>query len=301
MRKNGARWQLAALAAVAFVGMLDYVTPPDLDFDLYYLAPLVAIAWSIGLPTALAGAALAMAIELFHDVALAPHFELAVVFNEASRVAVYVGAAVLIDRLYQERQRHRDRDRDRDRFLALLEREFSRPVAALRGVAASIRGVTTIPELRQTLPSLQDQVEDISFLTTDILAIGHLQRGRLLFATDEVDLRRAVNAAVPGAERDRVIVSSAAEQPVARGDEDRFRHALASVMTHVLEAAPHDFVSLLIRRSDSEAGVEIAYRGAVEDQSLDFARLLLEGQGGRLVRRAREQQIGSLIALWLPR
>ena len=142
---------LVALLAIAAIGAADLVTPPEVDFEVFYLAVVVGAAWWIGRSAALAAAVGALVTELLADDFLRPEIQSAVFFNATLRLVVYAAAAILASRLYEERARHFARDTERETFLGVLEREFPRPLAAERSCEWPGRSATaSLPAVERT-------------------------------------------------------------------------------------------------------------------------------------------------------
>src|SRR5260370_40589938 len=73
MRRGGDRAVWALLAAVlltAAVGLLDFLTPADVDFGEFYMVPVILVAWFVGRRTSVALALIASIVELLVDTTL---------------------------------------------------------------------------------------------------------------------------------------------------------------------------------------------------------------------------------------
>lgn len=294
---------IAALLTIGAIGAVDLVAPPEVDFELFYVAVVVGTAWWIGRSAALLAAVAALVTELLADDFLRPEIQSAVVFNASLRLVVYAAVAVLARRLYDERQRHYTRDAERDTFLGVLEREFPRPIAALRARTASLR-VGLLPGDADALANqqaIEHHAQDIEFLATDLLAIGDLQRSHLRLRADRVDLRELVREAVAESLRRDQLHLRTGELPVfVRADPDRLRHAVASVISRAIEAAPYQSVEILVRDSSDHGVVEIRTRARLSEGDLDLARLLMQAQAGKLMLVAPDSPRGMLITLSAP-
>ena len=294
---------LVALLAIAAIGAADLVTPPEVDFEVFYLAVVVGAAWWIGRSAALAAAVGALVTELLADDFLRPEIQSAVFFNATLRLVVYAAAAILASRLYEERARHFARDTERETFLGVLEREFPRPIAALRSRTAALRA-GLLPGDANALDNqkaIEHHAQDIEFLATDLLAIGDLQRSHLRLRADRVDLRELVREAVAESLRRDQLHLSTGETPVSvRADPDRLRHAVASVISKAIEAAPYESVEILVRDSADHGVVEIRTRARLGESDLDLARLLMQAQAGKLILVAPDSSRGMLITLSAP-
>ncbi len=294
---------LAALLAIAAIGAADLVTPPEVDFEVFYLAVVVAAAWWIGRSAGLLAALGAVVAELLADDFLRPDIQSSVVFNETLRLVVYAVAAVLASRLHEERARHFARDAERETFLGVLEREFPRPLAALRARTTALRAGLRAGDANALANqrAIEHHAQDIEFLATDLLAIGDLQRSHLRLRSDRVDLREVVREAVAESLRRDQLHLSTGDSPVfVRADPDRLRHAVASVISRAIEAAPYESVEILVRDSADQGVVEIRTRAKIGEGDLDLARLLMQAQAGKLILVAPDSPRGMLITISAP-
>jgi uncharacterized membrane protein YkvA (DUF1232 family) len=292
-----------ALLAIAAIGVVDWVTPPEVDFEFFYLAVVVGTAWWVGRSSALVTAVASLFAELLADDLRTPGIQPALVFNATLRLVVYIAAAVLASRLYEERARHFARDTERETFLDVLEREFPRPIAALRSRTAALRA-GLLPGDVNALASqkaIEHHAQDIEFLATDLLAIGDLHRSHLRLRADPVDLRELVREAVAESLRRDQLHLSTGDAPVSvRADPDRLRHAVASVISRAIEAAPYESVAILVRDSTDHGVVEIRTRAKLDESDLNLARLLMQAQAGKLILVAPDSSRGMLITLSAP-
>jgi signal transduction histidine kinase len=185
----------------------------------------------------------------------------------------------------------------------VLEREFPRPIAALRSRTAALRA-GLLPGDTNALANqkaIEHHAQDIEFLATDLLAIGDLQRTHLRLRADRVDLRELVREAVAESLRRDQLHLSTGDTPVSvRADPDRLRHAVASVISRAIEAAPYESVEILVRDSADHGVVEIRTRARLGESDLDLARLLMQAQAGKLILVAPDSSRGMLVTLSAP-
>jgi diguanylate cyclase (GGDEF)-like protein len=99
-------WTAGGLALVAALGIIDAATGPDVGFSLFYLVPISAAGWFIGRRSSVLLAA-ASAVAWFvaesgwgHDYSW--HVS---VWNGATRLVIYLGAAILLSALARSERR----------------------------------------------------------------------------------------------------------------------------------------------------------------------------------------------------
>jgi diguanylate cyclase (GGDEF)-like protein len=93
-------------ACVIAIGIIDYLTGPDVGFSLFYLAPIVWGAWHVDRVTGLALAMLASVFWLAADIAW-HGLNLVSVWNGLTRFGIYVPMAWLTSSLRLEQQQLR--------------------------------------------------------------------------------------------------------------------------------------------------------------------------------------------------
>lgn len=305
MRRGDPRAVLAGLALVAAVGLLDYLTPVDVDFGLFYMLALLLVAWFAGWRAGLVFAVLAAVTEFAVDAALRAPTPATAAWNGFSRFVVLSAMAAITDRLYLEREHWQRVHAERDALLRVLDRELPRPLRSIEWFVRTFEEVLErepMEGLRMQFAALRHHVREVGFLTTDVLAVGHLHSGALGFERQPLDLREVAREAVDETlDRGRLILRLTPEPLPVLADRDRLRHAVASVVGRSLEVSPYDTVSVRLRASSTEAVVEIDCRGRVlVPADVELAQLLIEGNGGRLTLVTRSGRQGTLTSILLP-
>jgi diguanylate cyclase (GGDEF)-like protein len=110
------RWTIVALTLclIAAIGRLDFVTGPDIGLSLFYLLPILAIAWWLGTAPALVTAGAASLSWFLADATVHSSGYLFIsIWNGFSRLVIFAFIAVMTSRARM----------DRDRFKSLLQRE----------------------------------------------------------------------------------------------------------------------------------------------------------------------------------
>lgn len=302
---------LAALVALAMVGLLDLLTPSDVSFDEFYLVPVVIVAWGYGWGAAVAIAAAACLTEVAADSSLfRPSAEQVpgtiLAWNALSSFIAFAALGVAIDLVYRERERWRQVNAERARLLRLLEREIPRPLRGIEWFANTFGEAfdrQVMPEtLRERFNGLRHHTRELRFLASDLLSIGRVRSGDLAFDRHEVDLTTLVrSAADETVDRNRVVVRAVAEEKlVVLADAESVRHAISVIIGRFIESSPTELVDVLVRGSVDEAAVEFTSRGTrLEADDLELPELLLTSNGGRLAVSDRGA-IARVIA-YLPR
>ena len=312
MERSGDRTVAVIFASACIalaVGLLDFLTPSGADFGQFYMIPVVLSAWFVGRRAALVFAVVGVTAELLADrelrVAVDAVGPAVAIWNLFAHLIVLSAIAIITDAAHRERDRWRRLDEERTTLLRVLEQELPRPLQAADWFARTFEeamGGRISHALQAQFEALRHHTREAMFLATDLIALGQLRLGGLSFDRLPTDLRATTREAVDGiAERTRVLLSLTPENVEVRADADRLRHAISSIIARYLEASRMEPVTVMVRRSGSEGAVEISSRGrALQKHDIEFAELLITGNGGRLVLLKRTSSRGSVITLYLP-
>ena len=285
---------MSAVLALAMVALLDLLTPSDVGFAPFYLIPVVITAWTFGARAGVVLAALAAGAELLVDSGVlridqdeAPALVLA--WNTLSSFIALSVFAVVIERFHNERERWRVVSEERTRLLRLLEREFPRPLREIDWVARTFEEALERHELpramRDQFQSLRHHSQELSFLANDLIRVGRVRSGDLVFAPETFDLTQvAREAADQTVDRNRVVVRTGKEAVMAHADPEAARHAVSSIIGRLLDASPKDVVDLLVRGTSDEAVIEfVSASGTIDIADLELAEMLFTANHGRLI------------------
>ena len=297
---SGSRASVAAgtlfwLLVVALIGAIDLSTGPEYGFGFFYLLAIVPAAWRLGRWPGIVVAVLSGVAWFFADaverraVGVGP-----VLWNASSRTFLFITAAVLVDIVHREGERLRALDRQRSHFQRVLEHELAGPGQALAHALRALeeKGGATSAELRP----LVERAQDLEFLSRDFVSLGQLQSGQLWLQHRAVDLRAIVEDLRARATESgpRIPITLSSGSFLVEGDEARLRQAITSLLSEARAAAKASDVSIDLRRDAGYARLTIT--GGVgpflpvprDDQgsvSLELARMIVEGHGGRLDHR----------------
>ena len=307
---------LVSVALLIAIGLLDYLTPATVEFTHFYMIPVLLTAWVLGWRVGLAVGVAAAAIEFGTDDLLRGIVPATAVWNGLSRLGVFFALAYATDKFHLERiakeqayQRERlrwaERDADRNALERIIIRELPRPLRALDWFARTFEELL-VRDANATahahFRAFRQQIQEATFLGTDLLALGRLDGKALHLERKRIDLADLLTEAAeesPG--RTRVLLSLTSQPLAVAGDADRLRHAFASLIDRAVELSPHDDVTVLARLSADEAAVEINCRTReLTEADVELSRLLVEGNGGRLILITRGVTRGSLVTVHLP-
>jgi signal transduction histidine kinase len=204
-----------------------------------------------------------------------------------------------------ERARWESVDAKRKTLQTLLVREFPRPLRALEWFSRTFEEPllrNSTEAMRTQFRALRHHIQEVTFLGTDLLQLGVMDTGGVRFERRRINLAEVLTEAADGSSARARVLLSLTNQPITVvADADRLRQAFACLIDRSLELSPHDDVTVLTRVSADEAAVEVSSRAReLEDADVELSRLLVVGNGGRLVLISRGAMRGSLATVHLP-
>lgn len=172
--------------------------------------------------------------------------------------------------------------RSQQRFIADASHELRSPLANLRGtVEVILRRPRTAEDYRQTLASLEPEIERLSRLVNDLLTLSRADVGRLTDTSEACDLQYVAESAADAhraraATREIRLELDSREPILVRGDHDRLRQVLDNLLDNALRYAPREStVTLRVWRMGDWGLVSVRDQGPgipLEDQPHLFER-----------------------------
>lgn len=275
-------------AAVAgLIGYLDYVTGPFVSLTLFYLGPVVGAAWFGGAGAGVAIALVAGIGSLVSDLLLPEaRTGTTLYWNTLSRTLVLIIAAVVVNRITEDRRLVRSMDAQKSRSLQLLDRGLSGPANEMLELLDHWDG-----GLDQLRAMLRPRAETISYLARDFSEMIQLQRGQPSVKRSKFDLLALVDdvRAAEMASR-RVTFVGPADRVFVFGDEARVRQSLRSLVG--LVGRTEELFLSLARRNNaaeltiaSDSALTPSGPGSLAEEmslSIELAELMFATQGGSL-------------------
>ena len=279
------------LALTAFIGIMDYVTPPSYAFASMYFIPIFPAAWRSRAAGFVVAAASSFAW-IYCDIVQRPiGDEQAQIWNYSTRIIVFVLAVILVSTLQREQARIADLDRQRRSLLTLVEHEVPGP---LRELATELRGLAGLDPA--DVERLTTRAEQLVFLSDDLASLGELEAGTLRLqkrATNVVEMVHELRASALS--KAHILLTIPVGPVRVNVDPDRLRQALDAMLREV--SSTSDTVSVDCRSDKGSVSISIAsatmtmpataaqlVRG--DDPSIgartQLARVLLAAHGGTL-------------------
>jgi signal transduction histidine kinase len=204
------------LAFIAVVGVLDYLTGPNISLSLLYLMPIGLVTWNLGrrwgAVTVVVATGVGIASDVLSDPALGAT-RLLPYWDAVVRFAVFLAFAMLLDtlkeiiddqwtRVEQETERAgdlRELNAAKDTLLHAVSHDLKSPLAGILGAMQTIRRDNELHLTFDERESLYEVIEQsgrkIDRLIDDLLDLDRIDRGQLRpqrEATDVGELARRV-------------------------------------------------------------------------------------------------------------
>ena len=231
------------VAAIALVGLLDYVTGPWLSFALFYLVPVLAAAWFLGRgPALLAG--MTAGIAWFEAEAWGHRGEPTrdLMWNSMSRLVMLIGMAAMVVRIREDRKRLKDVNARLAELLTGAEK------------LARTDPLTGLPNRRAFLERLGDE-----------MARARRSHSPVCIAYLDVDNFKHLNDRRGHAEGDQFLrqIAHAIRETVRAGDVaarlggDEFAVLFADARREAVEPLAHRLLARVQKLGEPHAGMDL--------------------------------------------
>lgn len=167
----------------------------------------------------------------------------------------------MLTRLEQAFEQQQQLIGSQQRFITDASHELRSPLANLRGtVEVILRRPRTADDYRQTLESLQPEIERLSRLVNDLLTLSRADLGGLGAAAGPCDLRLVAETSLEAhraraSTRGIALELEVAEPVCVRGDHDRLRQVLDNLLDNALRYAPTESTVRLRVWQEGERGL----------------------------------------------
>jgi heavy metal sensor kinase len=157
---------------------------------------------------------------------------------------------------------------DQQRFLADASHELRTPLTILRGeIEVALRRDRAAADYRAVLESCREEIERLTRLTDNLLALARADAGEALATRETVALadaaRRAAEALAPLAEKTGVFLALELDPaPVVRGDPVALERLAANLLENALRySPPGETATVRVRGENGQAVLEVADTG----------------------------------------
>jgi signal transduction histidine kinase len=267
-----------AVVVIGLVAVADHVTGTQTIMEIFYLLPVLLVAWRVGFNPALVLGAAGATLTLVDDL-LYGQFEHPAIpyWNAAAALATYAIAAEVVSLLHRTNDRLHASEAMRQDLTNMLVHDLKNPLVSA-AMALEIyrrhqeqRGKETEKarqEQEELLRIAAESNERLRRLIEDILDVARADEAEMPLTLEKVDLvavvREAVSAADPRARRAQLaLTESYPPDPVqVRLDPGKIRRVVDNLLENAFKYTAADgHIEVRVQRRGNEALVSVADDG----------------------------------------
>ncbi len=319
------------LVLTALVGLLDYLTGPELAFSIFYLIPVSMIAWLAGRRCGIVMSATNAALWLIVDLLAGRSYMHPAIpyWNATVRLGFFLIVSFAVSALRNAQDR-------REELAQFIVHDLRAPLSNV------MTGLQTLQEIRgETQDEAQKNLIEMCLvsgnrmltLINSLLDLAQLESGRMALAQSDVDAKELMDASLQQvavwAGRNRVTLASHLDPEVRTVyvDPVMTMRVLVNLLSNAIKfskpesvvavrAAPAEANKIAFSVTDQGQGIPQAWAGKLFDKfvqvdarkaagsvgsglGLTFCRLAVEAQGGRIWLESEEGK-GTTVTFTLP-
>jgi signal transduction histidine kinase len=323
---------VSAFVSVALLGVIDFLTGHELSFSVFYLLPVSAVAWFVGMQAGIVTSVLAAASWLIADLlARATYSHPAIpLWNSLVRLGFYLIVTSTLSLLHDARQRQ-------ESLIQFVVHDLRSPLSVMLTGFQSLQefGGENLNEFQRSVVGYGIAAGNrMVALINTILDLSRLESGKMPVQLEQVNASDLVQLSVEQirlwAQENQIalVVQVDAETDAVLADPDLSLRALVNLLSNAIKFSPRESTitvrvapaggkMLAFSVMDQGSGIPEEWQDRVFEKfvhvdarasatragsglGLYFCQLAVEAQGGRIwLDRAEEQ--GTTITFVLPR
>ncbi|MGE0400182.1 MAG: chemotaxis protein CheB [Kofleriaceae bacterium] len=221
-----------------------------------------------------------------------------------SAISRDVSSVVAAQRELEERQRKittlleqtEEIARRREQFLAMLSHELRNPLAAVMNASALLDGDIDRASVTRCQAVIDRQAKHMKRLLDDLLDVSRITRGKFELRTEDLDLRRPLEAAVESVAplfQQRGVTLATEIMPVplpVHGDSNRLMQVVVNLLSNAANYSPRNSKvrlvvtvengSAILRVIDHGVGIELEMQERIFDLFVQSEQRLDRSRGG---------------------
>jgi signal transduction histidine kinase len=303
-----------ALALVAFIGAIDYLTGPELSISIFYLIPICLVAWSVGRWVGILASLVSALSWLAADLLTGHSYAQPTIpyWNAAVRLGFFLIITVALSALRTARERQEELGH-------LIVHDLRSPLANIMAGLQTLQDIT-----EESADPAEKQLVDICLvschrmltLINSLLDLARLESGQMPLQLSEVRVEELVESSwqqvAMWARGQRVTMTSHLDPNVraVHADPEVTARVLVNLLSNAVKfsppesvvtvsVAPFDADTAAFRVTDQGRGISKEWAHRVFDKfvqvdsgragkmvgtglGLTFCRLAVKAQGGRI-------------------
>lgn len=259
------------LIAIGILGWIDYSTGPEYGFSLFYLIPIVIVAWK-GISADAVIVSLAASVAWLAADYFAFHSTLtATLWNGFTRMAIFVAMGFTMSRLHAERERLQRTNEELESFTYSVSHDLRSPLVHIGSFAAKLEkrtGGQSDDESKRYVKTISDSASEALKLIDDLLEFSFL--GRKDVQRSRVDLNEivaSVRAEFTQDSSDRPVKWIIHPLPVLRGDAAMIRVVMQNLISNAVKYTGRSDAPMIEIGAREENGTHVVF---VRDNGVGF-------------------------------
>gem|GEM_PF-2995344 len=296
--KNGTFVNLiGALIAIILLGFTDYLTGYEISFSVFYLIPILFIAWFESLYLGIMISILSATVWGMADLISGHHYSNLLIpfWNTAMRLTIFISVVYPVWRLRKALSLEKELSERKSVFVANVSHELKNPLAVIRESIALIldgHAGEIDKEKREILKRGHRCADRLIRLVSDLLDVSQIEAGKMKLKNEKLDPSALVDEVLITYEREilnKGLTFRKEVQPdigMLWGDCDKLTEVVINLLNNAIKYTPSGSITIRLKGNvkeirfeitDTGPGIPPEYREKIFDK---FERVLAEKQEG---------------------
>ncbi|MGB2869800.1 MAG: HAMP domain-containing sensor histidine kinase [Bacteroidota bacterium] len=206
---------VVGLGLLVAIGILDYVTGPELSFSIFYLIPISFIAWTVGRKFGILASFLGATVWLLLELQMGPRYAVPAIayWNALVRLGFFIIVALALSAL----RRSQERQEELGHFVVHdLQTPLTNLTAGIRTLDR-LAGKKLSSDAKDLIEICLANCEQLTIITDSLLGLARIEAGKMPLQTAPASLKDLVNSSL---DQVRTIAAHKKMQIVADLTED---------------------------------------------------------------------------------
>jgi signal transduction histidine kinase len=258
----------SALVLLAAVSLIDYFTGTEVSLSIFYLIPIILVAWYVGLRAGAMGSVIGAVLWFIMDSLLGEHHYLNPAtgyWNSLVRFGFFIIVAVILSRLNHSLKSIRSRTEElalayaeldrirkeqlimKDQILSHVSHELRTPLTAVHEFTVILRDGLAGPvneEQKEYLQIALKNIKQLNRMIEDLIESAKVDAHRLQFNPERVSFRPVLDEvlrtlrSVASEKKISLTTDVLTDLPALHADPDRVRQVMLNLLDNALRFTP---------------------------------------------------------------